>query len=1128
MPKVIVLFAVVLVVSTGVAAATLHAGPAGAARSSVPQASGHRGNVANGAAGPVGSAQVLSTLVLFNNTVLPGDFPNVVSAINPEALAWDTRTDRIWVTAYGSDAVGVIDPVNETGVRWIKMPHEPWGVAYDNRTDRIFVADTVESKLTVLNASSYQIVGSVPVPAYPRDLLYVWQTDELWSANYWHKNVTVLNPNSGAVIAQIPTGTNPDALQYVPALSEMFVANFGSKNITIIDVATYAVVGSIPIVDCAYDDCPLALLYVPTTKEMYVSSDQGVVVVNPANRTQGPQIHEVYPAASFAFDPTTGIAYAITLGGGWVQMIQTSNDTLVGNISYGNAVISQGYLWASLYIPGLDRVFVSNINTEAEGIANLTVISTVTNTLVAAIPLQFFTDGVVYDSARGVLYVYDGGAGLLYEISTSTGHILRSVSIHTSDSTDVTNGMAFDPQNEWLYLDYGTYWQQGLVVVNVSTFNVVATVQNNSVGSQIGPGGILYDPTDDRVFASNFIGSNVTVYQASTHAYLGAIPTGRGPVRFSWDPVRDWVFVVNQGSENVTVFNGSTGAVVGNFATNHCPTGILYDPHSAQVYVQNTCSSKDITVNSVPGFTHVATVGIPGGGPTWGLSYDSVNDSILANCDNYSAGVVYVINGTTHQIVASTNVSYSPSDIVYAPAIDRSFVTGFWNGTVSTIRLGGALSSGPKIDSFQAEPSSFSVGNSTNLAVGASGGVGPLTYVYSTLPAGCSTENTSTLSCTPTGTGTYVVGVNVTDVQGHNAAAVTSFTVTPSGSGVVIHSFVAVPSTVTLGNTSNLTVDASGGVGPLTYVYSTLPTGCSTDNISKLPCAPTSTGRYIVGVNVTDVQGHTAAAVTSFTVTPSGSGVVIHSFVAVPSTVTLGNTSDLTVTTTGGQAPFSYSYSALPPGCATQDLATLPCTPNTVGSYTVKVDVYDASESHANATAQLTVVHAAKGAPVIASFEAVPDTIAVGQVSNLTVLVSGGTGTYTFVYTSLPPGCDSSNTSRLACTPTSSGTFHPNITVTDAAGKSANATAALTVTAASGSGASTGNSLFSNPWFWIGAVLVIALLLLLFVVVARRRRRKEPETSPAAPTHASPAESPGGSDGSPASAGPPGDQPPPG
>ena len=359
------------------------------------------------------------------------------------------------------------------------MPHEPWGVAYDNRTDRIFVADTVESKLTVLNASTYQIVGSVPVPAYPRDLLYVWQTDELWSANYWHKNVTVLNPNSGAVIAQIRTGTNPDALQYVPALNEMFVANFGSKNITKIDVATYAVVGSVPIADCAYDDCPLALLYVPTTKEMYVSSDQGVVVVNPATGTQGPQIHDVYSAASFAFDPTTGIAYAITLGGGWVQMIQTSNDTLVGNISYGNAVISQGYLWASLYIPGLDRVFVSNINTDSGGIANLTVISTVTNTLVAAIPLQFFTDGVVYDSARGVLYVYDGGAGLLYEINTSTGHMLRSVAIHTSSSTDVTNGMALDSQNEWLYLDYGTYWQQGLVVVNVSTFHVVATVQNN-------------------------------------------------------------------------------------------------------------------------------------------------------------------------------------------------------------------------------------------------------------------------------------------------------------------------------------------------------------------------------------------------------------------------------------------------------------------------------------------------------------------------------------------------------------------------------------------------------------------------------------------------------------------------
>ncbi|EQD62401.1 secreted protein, partial [mine drainage metagenome] len=71
----------------------------------------------------------------------------------------------------------------------------------------------------------------------------------------------------------------------------------------------------------------------------------------------------------------------------------------------------------------------------------------------------------------------------------------------------------------------------------------------------------------------------------------------------------------------------------------------------------------------------------------------------------------------------------------------------------------------------------------------------------------------------------------------------------------------------------------------------------------------------------------------------------------------------------------------------------------------------------------------------------------VGVGANVTVRTQegGGTGSYHYVYAGLPPGCASQNRSTFSCTPSASGTYRVEVTVTDATGAVANGSAYLWV-----------------------------------------------------------------------------------
>ena len=203
----------------------------------------------------------------------------------------------------------------------------------------------------------------------------------------------------------------------------------------------------------------------------------------------------------------------------------------------------------------------------------------------------------------------------------------------------------------------------------------------------------------------------------------------------------------------------------------------------------------------------------------------------------------------------------------------------------------------------------------------------------------------------------------------------------------------ATPSTITLGGSSQLHAAASGGTGTYTYSWVSNPAGFTSTQQSPM-VSPTTTTQYTV--TVSDGSGSAQGNCTVTVNIPAPLAVVAS---ANPSSITSGQSSQLSAAASGGTGNYSFSWSSVPPGfTSTQQNPVV--SPTVTTQYTVTAN--DGSGSvQSNTTVTVTAI------PLSASASAIPSLICLGQTSQLNVFPAGGSGSYTYLWTSVPPGFNS-------------------------------------------------------------------------------------------------------------------------
>ncbi|MDG6913233.1 MAG: PKD domain-containing protein, partial [Nitrososphaerota archaeon] len=340
-------------------------------------------------------------------------------------------------------------------------------------------------------------------------------------------------------------------------------------------------------------------------------------------------------------------------------------------------------------------------------------------------------------------------------------------------------------------------------------------------------------------------------------------------------------------------------------------------------------------------------------------------------------------------------------------------------------------------------PSWTDGGQYYNLTSTITGGAYPIAS-HVTSPTGLNCTNsvsgyTVYLYCIPKTVGNYTVFVNITDADGFKASTRQTFQIY---SAISVSASVS-PSWNEVNQTFTLTATATGGNTSSGYSYNWGSwVWCSGGK--TLTCKAPKPGVYQFSVSACNYPKYGSVC----TLTRPSIWVNVNPGPSLTfktpygNATTVGSQITFDATASGGTGAYTYSYTGLPAGCPNQNASTWSCWPTATGHYSVKAVATDSLGFSANATLSVTVT-----LPGITFQVSRNVTLAGAQVLFNTTFTAtpGSTATYTYIYTGLPAGCTSQDSSQLTCSPTRAGHYTIRVNATDGWGYTVSASVNLTV-----------------------------------------------------------------------------------
>jgi len=633
---------------------------------------------------------------------------------------------------------------------------------------------------------------------------------------------------------------------------------------------------------------------------------------------------------------------------------------------------------------------------------------------------------LAYDAAAGYVVWVGGSAGNPATAQTWTYHqgvwTNRTSSLSPSPPASPLPSMTYDAHDGYM-----------LLVVATGSSPLVQTWSYDSLGWTNRTSGLpsspaarqgasmTYDPGCS--CAVLFGGAGGGAWLNDTWTYSGSwsevipvvSPAPRESAGFAVDPTSGMAVLVGGFAENgpladTWTFSSGAWTQVTGAGT---PTGIVSGPNSIAPAADGTL---------------VAYGGLGCAGTPFGIC----NRTFEFTGDRWSAA-----------LSATAPPPREGMELVYDAA--DGYVLGYGGGFFGTASNETWSLGGPMVARLYLDPAYSQPPNQTIITTVASGGYGAYHYNYS-FPGtiggtDCPSVDAPSYLCIFDfdDFGNRTVSVNVTDSVGNTTVAANELHLAPPD----VVSLVVSAAFVDVGDPVEFTINTLAAYPGVQYLWAGLPHDCLPATTANVTCATKLAGFYAVSCTVVDALGTRVVTPTfPLTVFPDPSVALGADRLSGPAPLAVA----FNWSVVGGLAPFAINWSF--GDGAGSDLSAPDHVYASSGSYTVTATVSDATGHEVRATESRPIVVSSAlnvSITVPRSVSTAPTTV------ELLSGVTGGVAPYSYAWT-LPDGSSSTN-STARWNATAAGSFVVRLTVIDAAGTSAQASALIAVPApATGSG----------------------------------------------------------------------------
>ena len=172
----------------------------------------------------------------------------VLKNINPQDIAFNPKTDKIYVAYNNSDIISVIDSKNGTllkNITGVGASKDANSFLVNPNTNKIYVSNPTLQKISVIDGKTDSVIKNIPVGRYPFKITVDSSDNRIYVAHQLSNAISIIDGNKDQVVQILPTSLeNNVELNSIAVDSKThmlylgFKRDDGSDSVSIVNPAT--------------------------------------------------------------------------------------------------------------------------------------------------------------------------------------------------------------------------------------------------------------------------------------------------------------------------------------------------------------------------------------------------------------------------------------------------------------------------------------------------------------------------------------------------------------------------------------------------------------------------------------------------------------------------------------------------------------------------------------------------------------------------------------------------------------------------------------------------------------------------------------------------------------------------